>query len=99
MLSQLVLYLSMLLIGGLIGYFNMTHKKIDQALSKLQIISLLFILFIMGIRLGADEQVVTNVRTIGFKALVLAFGSVLFSLLFVYVGRKLFHLGKGGVKS
>lgn len=87
MLTQLLLYLGMLLLGVLIGYFEMGHKKLEQVLGKLQIGSLLLILFVMGIRLGGDKKVVNSLGDIGLQAFLLALGSILFSIFFVFLGR------------
>lgn len=97
MLFQLLLYLGMLIIGVFIGRYDMTHEKLDRVLTKLQILTLIGILFVMGgIRLGGDDRVVDNLGSIGFRAFGLALGSIIASVLFVYIGRKLMHLGKGG---
>lgn len=95
MFGTLLLYLGMLLIGAVIGYFELHHKKLDSVLGKLQIIALLFILFVMGIRLGGDERVMNALETIGMQSTLLAVGTLVFSVLFVYLGRKLMHLGRG----
>ncbi len=95
MLFQLLLYLGMLIIGVFIGRYDMTHEKLDRVLTKLQILTLIGILFVMGIRLGGDDRVVDNLGSIGFRAFGLALGSIIASVLFVYIGRKLMHLGKG----
>lgn len=98
MLSTLLLYLGMLLLGALLGYFELGHKKLNAALGKLQMVALLFILFVMGIRLGADDQVIGAIGEIGLQAFMLALGSIIFSVGFVFLGRKLLHFGKGGEK-
>ena len=94
MLSQLLLYLAMLVIGALIGHLELGHPKVNAALGKLQFITLIFLLFIMGIRIGADEGVVSSIQIIGLQAFVIAFTSIIFSILFVKIGRKLFRLDK-----
>lgn len=98
MLMQLLLYLGMLLIGVLIGHFEIGHKKFVNALGKLQMITLLLILFVMGMRLGGDEQVVASIGEIGLQAFLLASGSIIFSVGFVFLGRKLMHFTRGGQK-
>lgn len=98
MITQLLLYLLMLVIGAFIGFYNLHHRKLDQVLGKLQVVALLFILFVMGIRLGADREVTGAIGEIGFQALMIALGSVIFSVLFVFIGRKLWKLVRGGIK-
>ncbi|MDF1617228.1 LysO family transporter [Petrocella sp. FN5] len=96
MLLRLLLYISVLGIGMLIGIYNMAHPKLDQALGKLQILTLIGLLFVMGIRLGADKMVVASLSTIGFQAFMLAFGSIAFSVLFVFLGRQILRLDRKG---
>lgn len=98
MINQLLLYLGMLLIGAGIGYFNMTHKKLDQALGKLQLLALIVLLFTMGIRLGGNPLVLEGMVTIGMSSFVLALGGVIGSVLMVFIGRKaLSFIRRGGL--
>jgi uncharacterized membrane protein YadS len=44
----------------------------------------------MGIRVGMDEQVISSIGEIGFKAFIFAVSTCSFSILFVYIARKKF---------
>lgn len=57
--------------------------NIMDKLSGLQFISLLFMLFVMGINIGVNEEVVNGFYRLGFQAVVLAAFSIAFSILFV----------------
>jgi len=96
MIFRLLLYISVLAIGMVIGIYNLAHPKLDQVLGKLQVLTLIGLLFIMGIRLGADKMVVSSLSTIGFQAFMLAFGSIVFSILFVFLGRQMLKLNRKG---
>lgn len=85
---RLILYLALLIIGGMIGYKNLMGEKFNSKLGIIQNICLLFLLFIMGIRIGLDDKVISSFFTIGIKALFLAVFSIVFSIFFVRLVRK-----------
>lgn len=90
---SLLLYLLLLLAGGIIGYHDLASEKLQGKLGKIQTCCLLFLLFTMGVRIGLDENVISSFFTIGFKAIVLCSFSVLFSVLFVKLVKN-FIIGK-----
>ena len=53
---RLILYLALLIIGGMIGYKDLISEKFNSKLGIIQNICLLFLLFIMGIRIGLDDN-------------------------------------------
>jgi uncharacterized transporter YbjL len=83
----------MLLVGGFIGYKEIAHKKLLERLDKFQLAALILLLFIMGIRIGADQEVMGAISTIGFKALVFSVISIGVSVLFVWIYEKAFNKG------
>lgn len=98
MLIRLVLYLVMLFAGIFIGYIEISHKKLLDRLDKLQMIALLILLFVMGIRIGADENVVKSIGTLGAKAIIISLSSIVCSVLFIYVYRFVKKINKQGEK-
>lgn len=85
---RLFLYLGILLIGGLIGYKDLVNEKIQSKLNIIQELCLLFILFVMGITIGINDNVISNLFSIGFKALIISIFTVTFSIIFVRLIRK-----------
>lgn len=63
---RLLLYLSILLIGGIIGYKGILSDKITSKVNLIQIICLLVLLFTMGIRMGADKKILSSFMKIGY---------------------------------
>lgn len=55
-----------------------------------------FIVFIMGIRMGSNEQIISNLGTIGIQAVVISVLTIVFSLLFVTIMRKIMKIDKYG---
>ncbi len=82
---RMLLYLAMLLIGIVIGYKEISHKKLLESLDKFQMAALLVLLFIMGLRIGADPEVMASIQVIGLKSFIFAGITVFFSVFFVWL--------------
>ena len=83
MLLRLVIYLSILVLGGLIGYKKGIRKEISDKIDMIQIMCLLFLLFVMGVRMGLDDKVISSFLSLGYQAVVLSVFSIVFSVVFV----------------
>lgn len=73
-----------LLIGGLLGYylpFNRTQEIGDGII----LTGLAILLIAIGAQLGGDDQILQDLNTIGGSALVLCLGSVIGSIICVYL--------------
>lgn len=81
MFSRLVLYLSILLIGGIIGSKKNISENTYRLIQKGQGVVLFLLLFIMGLKIGADNKILSSFFQIGYKALILSSFSVIFSVL------------------
>lgn len=92
---RLLLYLSLLIIGGFIGSRDLITEKLHSKLGMIQNICLLFLLFIMGVRIGLDDDVVSSFLSIGIKAFVMALFSIIFSTLLVRLIRNIVLGNKG----
>lgn len=80
---RLLLYLGILIVGGFFGYKGFVSKKLDEKLGVIQTICLIFLLFIMGLKMGLDEKVISSFFELGFQALVITVFTITFSVLFV----------------
>ncbi len=80
---RLVLYLAMLCGGVIIGRHFLTHSKLLDRLGKLQMAALCWLLFIMGIRIGADDTVLNSLWQIGGQAFLFAIGSISVGIILV----------------
>lgn len=88
--GKLLLYLGVLIIGIIIGSKDLFGTKIYSKLDKGQTLSVLGLLFVMGLRIGLDKKIVASIGTIGIGAALVAIMTVGFSILFVWIGKKLF---------
>ena len=69
-----------------------------RIISIFQFIAILFIVFLMGLRIGADRRVFDSLGSIGVTALVITVFSIGFSVLFVFFLRKMAGFDREGVR-
>jgi len=81
----ILLYLLILILGAIIGNKKLLKDSVMKKLDHIQTFSLLLLLFIMGVSIGMDKDVITSFATIGMQAAILAVFSVVFSILGVKI--------------
>ncbi|WP_097027677.1 LysO family transporter [Clostridium peptidivorans] len=82
-----------LVVGAAIGYFFNLSNKQKKINSKIQQFAVVFLLFSMGISVGANKSVIANLKNIGTTALTFAILTSLFSIIFVFVVTNKFMKG------
>ena len=80
---RLILYLTILAIGGIIGYKNLVREKLLSKINLLQTMCLLLLLFTMGVRIGLDNEVISSFFKLGLQAIVISLFTIVFSILSV----------------
>ncbi len=88
MALRILLYFSLLAIGWLLSNKGLIHNNLMKKISDIQAVTLFSLIFVMGIKIGMDEQVLSSIGKIGFTAVVFAVTTACFSILFVYLLRK-----------
>jgi len=88
MAFRIFLYFGLMAVGWMLSNKGLIHKKLMGKISIIQSLILFGLIFIMGIRVGMDEQVVSSIGQIGIMAAVFAVSTAGFSILFVYIARK-----------
>lgn len=96
---RLILYLGILVLGGFIGYKDKVSEKLQANLNTIQNICLLFLLFVMGITIGINNEVISNIFSIGFKAGIISIFTVSFSIIFVRLIRRFIVLEGDKIES
>lgn len=91
--ARLLLYLGILILGAYIGFKDKISEKMKSQLNNIQNICLLFLLFIMGIKIGIDENVINSFFSLGLKAVIMSVFTVGFSIIGVFLVSK-FILGR-----
>lgn len=69
-----------LLLGLLIGYFEILPDNLSSLTDELITIGLVLLLFSMGAEMGLNDKIISNLDKLGVQALVLASGSIAGSL-------------------
>ena len=77
-------------LGMIIGYFIRSKKKFVKINDKLTIYAIYLLLFLLGIAMGNNEQIMSNLGSIGLHALLIAIGALLGSVLLAYFVGKVF---------
>lgn len=98
-MELVALYFGMILVGYLIGSrLRKKNRKINWAW-KVQIIMIIFLIFLMGSRLSANDQVVKSLGSIGLTSFVLTLFILMGSVAAIFVARKLLKIDRRGVRS
>jgi uncharacterized membrane protein YbjE (DUF340 family) len=88
MFNSVLIYLTLLVLGGVLSYKGIIHDKLLKRAGQMQMAFLYMLIFVMGIRLGMDEEVLKAIGNIGVKATVYTIGTISFGIVFVYFTNK-----------
>lgn len=80
--------------GILIGYLLRQRKKLISANEKLINYAIYLLLFLMGVSIGSNEQIINSLSSLGITALLVSFGAVLGSVLVGFFISKLLFKSK-----
>ena len=86
--------IGLMLTGMLLGYLLRKRelKKIHPIITLL----IWLLLFILGIEVGSNEQIIQGLHTIGFEAVILTLGGTLGSIIAAWALWKALYKRKGG---
>ncbi len=82
------------LIAGMALGFILREKLNEKFLSRLLLISIYILLFLLGVQIGNNPRILKNLSSLGFQAVAFTFASVIGSLLCIVLIYKLFFLKK-----
>ncbi|MFC4803467.1 LysO family transporter [Filifactor villosus] len=91
---KILMYIGIMAVGVLFARSGKIHKKIFEEMEKIQLVCLLFLLFVMGCSVGANKEVMRSFPSLGLKSVAVSVFTISFSILFVFVFNRLFQLGK-----
>lgn len=95
---NILLYIVIMLFGAFLGNRKLIPKVLMKRIDSIQFLCLLLLLFIMGVSIGLDEEVIQSFGTIGVQGIVFALFSIFFSIIAVrLIASKV--LVKGGEES
>lgn len=86
--------IGLMLTGMLVGYLlrKQNLRKIHQVITVL----IWLLLFILGIEVGSNEQIIKGLHTIGLEAVILTLGGTLGSVIAAWALWKVVYRVKGG---
>lgn len=95
-MKLLALYWSFLIIGYIIAWKSAKKGKTFPGLAKAMMVTVYGLCLIMGLRMGANEQVIENLGTIGLMSLVITICCIAGSLGAIFLTRKIFGMDRKG---
>lgn len=93
-MTLLALYWSIMIVCYLIAGKLRRHKDCFHFLDKLTSFFIYLLIFLMGLRMGADEEVTSSLGSIGVQALFITFLTAVGSMLGGTAARKIVHLNR-----
>lgn len=93
MSTTLLLYIALLLLGMFLSKKKIFGQKVYDSMEKIQMACLMVLLFAMGINLGMNDEILKSLATIGVKGVVFGIVTLIFSVLFVHLGNRIFRKG------
>lgn len=98
-LKLLILYLAITVAGYFAGSALRKKKWKIWWAGNVQAIAIMILVGLMGMRLGANSDVIGNIPSFGITALVLTLFAIAGSLAAVLIARKLMKIDRRGVKT
>lgn len=86
--------LLLMTIGLILGYVLRSKTKFILFSNQATTLIIYMLLFLLGIGVGLNKTIVSNMANIGLQAILLTFGAVLGSLILAYITYKLFFIQK-----
>ena len=85
---HMLIYIALVALGNVLGGRHLWGDRVSRWLGKLQLASLLALIVALGIRLGADEEVMGSLGQIGLSSLTITLFSMTGSLIAVALLRR-----------
>ena len=95
-MKLLLIYWSFLACGYIVGSKLRTAGKRFETLASFMMTTVYCLCFVMGLRMGVNEQVTSNLGAIGLQALIITFCSIIGSMLFIFGTRKVLRMDRYG---
>lgn len=96
-MTSIVIYVGICAVGIFIGNrMRRLNKKLDS-ISKIQTIVIIFLVTVMGMRIGANKDIISSLGDIGLQAMIISIAGVVGSIAMACIVRKLLKFDKKGV--
>jgi uncharacterized membrane protein YbjE (DUF340 family) len=77
-------------VGIILGFFLKSKKKLVRLNDKLVTYAIYLLLFMLGISIGSNEQIMNSLSSLGLIALIVTIGGVLGSIVLGFITYRLF---------
>ena len=91
---DMVLYIGIITVGYIVGTKLGSYEQKLKWRGKVQTLAIMALVVLMGARMGCNEQVINNIRTIGVTALVMTLVILFFSIGAIFIARKAMGFGR-----
>jgi len=82
----MVLVLTLFVVGAGIGYLLRSYQRWIPAVDFLTKLAIVVMLFLLGVNVGKNEEIIANISTIGMQAFWLTLGAMAGSVLIIWTG-------------
>ena len=96
-MSDVALYLGICIAGYIVAIPLRNHKDKLAWTGPAQTISVLFLVFVMGLRIGANDEIVKNLGSYGVYAFIITLFTLAGSIFCVFLVRKLLKMDRYGL--
>lgn len=80
---DIFIYICIIILGAILVRQELLPECLLKRISRLQSLSLYILLGAMGLKIGSDKELMSNLHILGLKSLVMAVFTIVFSILFV----------------
>lgn len=95
-MGDLILYLSITFLGYIIGTKIQDKKEKLGWTGKVQLVALIVLVLLMGMRMGSNEEVIANLSTIGVTAVVMTVVIMACSIAAIWIARQVMGIDRYG---
>lgn len=95
-MSDLILYLGVTFIGYVLGTRIRDKKEKFRWTARVQMVALMILILVMGMRMGANEEVIANISTIGVSAFLMTVVIMICSILAIWLARHAMKIDRFG---
>lgn len=95
-MTDLILYLSMAVVGYLVASRLSKHQLNFSWTGKAQTVAIVLLVLTMGMRMGCNEEVISNLNMIGVYALCFTVVNMTFSVIAIFLLRKAMGIDRYG---
>ena len=95
-MGDLILYLGVTFVGFILGGKVREHKEKFSWTARVQMVALIILVMVMGMRMGSNEEVIANLSTIGISAVLMTAVIMICSILAIWLARQAMGIDRYG---